>query len=84
MIAIEGNRTISELLACSAVSRGDPGSAGVGRQDKSGDGGRAHVVDGIGVYRVWQPHHAGASTANLNHFNARKAVAAVDSHWSYP
>jgi hypothetical protein len=84
MIVIAGNRTISEVLACLAVNRGDPGNARVGWQDKSSDCRRAHVVGGIGVYRVQQTQHASASGTKINHSNAKRAVAAVDSHWSYP
>ena len=83
MIGIDGNRRISQVLARAVVSLGSSVLAGDGRQDKSGDGRRAHVVGGIGVSRSRCERPGGALAAKLNHFTARSAVAALSSQRSY-
>jgi hypothetical protein len=83
MTPIEKERGISRVLVHAVVSMGRTGQTGGGRQDKSGDCRRAHLVGGIGVSRSHRDQLASALAAKLNHFNARNAIAALDRRWSY-
>lgn len=50
-----------------------------GRQDKSADRGRAHVVGGIEVLGNLPRHHAGALSTKINDFNSPSAIARVNA-----
>jgi hypothetical protein len=82
-MGIDGNRRISQVLACAVVGMGRAAQTGDGRQDKSGDCRRAHVVGGTEVFGCSCEQSAGAPKAKFNHFKARSAVAALGRHWSY-
>lgn len=54
----------------------------IGRQDKSADCGRAHVVGGIKVFGNLSHHHAGACLTKSNDFSGSSAVARIIAHGS--
>jgi len=84
MTALKADRGISQLFALSVVSMGDLGDTGEDGKIKAPTVVWRILVGGIGIYRVPQTQHAGASTAKLNTFNVRGAVAARDDKLHCP
>jgi len=79
-----GSGVCSGIFANARVSWRCQGSPIHGRQDKSADRGRAHVVGGIEVFRILSRRRAGAPATKTNDINGLSAVARINAKGSRP
>lgn len=75
MTPVVRHRSLSWIIAYPAVRQGDQGHISLGRQDKSADVGRVHVVGWITVSDAQREQRAGARYGKCREFNASSAVA---------
>ena len=80
--AAKERRTFSAIEERRRWRRRPDSSHRLGRQDKSADCGRAHVVGGIKVFGNLSHHHAGACLTKSNDFSGSSAVARIIAHGS--
>lgn len=78
MIEIAFRRTEWNVVASPTIEGWEQGEVDRGRQDKSADGCRAHVVGWISVLVDFRNKSAGASSTNVNDFKDRSAVSRFD------
>jgi hypothetical protein len=84
MMRLIGSSASCGILASTRVNCRPQGSPIHGRQDKSADRGRAHVVGGIRVFRSLSGHSACALPTKTNDFNGPSAIACINGKESRP
>lgn len=79
-----GSNACYSILPCARVTWRPQGSSIHGRQDKSADRGRAHVVGGIEVSGNPSRRHAGARATKTSDINGSSAIARINAEGRRP